>query len=191
MDWTTAHEASHELKTKLVVGRPYVLIVGGREHNVLVEEVGEAYIFGRVALNRVVALIDRPGRGGAVVKVVAPQDEKSAVGLGDELVHSEPCVIGSKPGIRISIKSVEIFEDPWRPFLPESAFLCDGSVDPAALILAIPAFAEYYITGQGFSGSPAAWTKPTPKFVTMEDVKIGGTVKLTIADDADDSSSGQ
>jgi hypothetical protein len=168
-----------ELAANLRTGRPIVLIVSGREHNVLVQHVG-AHVIGRVALNKVAMLIDRPGRGGPVVKVVSPNDEKSAIGPGDELLHSEPCVVGSSPRIMVSIESIDIYEEPWRPFLPDSAFLADGSVDCDALCEAMPAFADYRVKGKGFVGSPEAWKQGAPP----------ADGELRVAKD-DESSSGQ
>lgn len=176
--------SAQELAANIPEGKPCVLIVGGREHNVIIERIGETYVIGRVALNKVVVLVNRPGRGGALAKVVNPQDEKSAVGPGDELIHSEPCVVGSHPRIRVKISSVDIFEEPFRPFLPYSALLTDGVVDPDVLCKAIPSFSRYRVEGKGFSESPAAWSNPHPK--TPPAASQPRTLKL-----ADDSSSGQ
>ena len=158
MDWTTTRIASNELSASLVIGKPCVLIVEGREHNIIVEKVSDVYVVGRVALNKFVVLVDRPGRG-TVVKLINPEEEMSAAGPGDELLLSEPCVVCSNPRIRVKIGSVDVFEDPWRPFLPNIALLPDGSINPDMLCEIIPEFSKYRVAGAGFSGSPEAWAK--------------------------------
>lgn len=193
-DFETAHLSSHELAGGLVIDRAYVLIIGGREYNVYIEEIGGFYIFGRVAQNKVVVLIDRPGRGGAAAKVVSPQEEKGAVGPGDELLHSEPCVVPSKNlHIRIKLESIDIVEDPWRPLLRDDVF-SSGIVNPEALCKAIPAFKPYYVDGVGFSGSPDAWLQNSSSGCRVEPVQSKETEGVVLRlvgqkDDEDDSSS--
>ena len=153
-------EMGYELDSKTKSNRVYVLIINGREHNVYVESIGTYYLFGRVALNKVALLIDRPGRGGVISKVVAPQDEKTAIGPGDDLLHSVPCVVPSdKLNIRIKLEDISVVEDPWRPMLPNNVFEEDGNVNPSKLCEIIPDFKQYYVEGKGFVGSPVLWTQ--------------------------------
>ena len=180
MNEMTMSMMTDELRNQIEEGKPYVMIVGGREHNVIVERIRFAYISGKVGINKVAMLISRPGRGETIVKVVHPQDERSSVWPGDELLHSEPCVVASSKGIHMKIDSVEIFEEPWRPYLPATAFKEDGSVDTDVLCKSIPAFDEYRVEGKGLVGSPAAWA---PASETKKHIQ------LRVADE--DSSSGQ
>ena len=148
-----------EIYELITLCKPCVLLVNGREHNVIIEKIGNHYIHGHVSQNKVVMLIDRPGRGGSVVKVVSSNDESAAVGPGDELIHSEPCVVSTKYKITIAIESVDIFEDPWRPFIPPSVFGEEGVANCEELCNAIPALKAYHVPGKGFVSSPEAWNR--------------------------------
>jgi hypothetical protein len=155
---------ANELNENIKCGRAYVVLINGREHNMLVEKVGSYFLLGRVALNKVVMLINKLTVGKTIVKVVDQSEEQTAVGPGEELVHSEPCVIASKTlGIRVKLDDISIVEDPWRPLLGDSAFNEDGSVIPEELCNMIPAFKSYYVKGVGFAENPAVWSKPKEK----------------------------
>ena len=154
-----ASEPATELRQYLKENKAYVLIIGGKEYNVYIDKIGSHYLFGRVSQNKVALLIDRPGRGGTVTKIVDPQEEMSAVGPGDELIYSEPCVVPSQTlRIRVKLDDVSIIEDPWRPMVGDNVFTSNG-IDTNALCEAIPAFSAYKKSENGeFSSSPAAWT---------------------------------
>jgi hypothetical protein len=174
-------EIGYELEQKTDTNKIYVLIINGREHNVYIESIGQYYLFGRVALNKVAVLIDRPGRGGATIKVVLPQDEKNAVGPGDDLIHSVPCVVPScKFRIRIKLEDVSVIEDPWRPMLLDEVFNQDGSINEEKLCEALPEFKQYWVEGKGFVASPEVWT-PTLKLM-----KPTKTIQLADEDSSED-----
>lgn len=180
-----------ELSDTIECKKSYVIIVNGREHNVYVEHIGKNYISGRVALNKIAILVDRPGVGMAVAKVVLPQDEKNAIGPGDDLIHSEPCVVPSLDlKICISIKDISVIEDPWRLMLPDCALNQDGGVDPEILVQAIPSFGQYFVKGKGFVASPGAWNwdrKKELESVVAETLKVKNFLKIDT--ELDDSSS--
>jgi hypothetical protein len=186
-DINHAFHASAELRENTKVGRAYVFLIHGREHNVFVETVGNYYFIGRVALNKVVMLINKLTVGKTIVKVVDQSDEQTAVGPGEELVHSEPCVIPSKTlVIRVKIEDVSIAEDPWRPLLGDAAFDKDGSVIPEELCNMIPAFKSYYVKGVGFAENPEVWSKPKEKTMKFpSDKKF--TVTTPVVDDEEES----
>ena len=174
-------EMGFELDLKTEAGRVYVLIINGREHNVYVESIGQHYLFGRVALNKVAMLIDRPGRGGVVAKVVLPQDEKTAIGPGDDLLHSAPCVVPSdKLNIRIKLEDISVVEDPWRPMLSNDVFNEDGNVNPSKLCEIMQDFKEYYVEGKGFVGSPALWA------TGVRSIKPNSPLKVVQLEDSSD-----
>lgn len=157
------NEVANELAQTITPNKVYVLMVGSREHNIYIEHIGNFYISGRVAQNKVAVLVDRPGRGGAMIKIILPQDEKTVIGPGNELLHSEPCVVPSQTlRARFLIDDVSVIEDPWRPMIPDSVFLKNGEIDANELCLALPAFQQYNVKGKGFVGNPDVWTyEPT------------------------------
>ena len=149
------------LKSDIVLDKAYVLLIGGREHNVCVTSIGAGYIFGRVAINKVLLLIDRKGSGNSIAKVVLPQDEKSAVGPGDELFHSVPVVTASPFKIRLKVDAIDIIEDPWRTFLSDEIVSQDGKIlDEEKLLDALPSLSGYYVKDRGFVRNPDVWLAP-------------------------------
>jgi len=134
---------SSELRNNIVTNKAYIIIIDGKEFNVYIENVGDYYITGRVAMNKVVMLVDRPGRGGTVVKLVSAQEEAQAIGPGDCLLHSEHCVVASKTlKMVIRINSVDAIEDHWRNLLTDDVF-DDEKINPEKLCKTMPVFQEY------------------------------------------------
>lgn len=166
---------SAEFASEIEAGRAYVLLINGREHNVRVDKVGGHYLFGVVALNKVLLLIDRKGAGKAIVKVVMPQDEKTAVGPGDELFHSVPVVVPSDSlKIRVKLDSIDVVEDPWRTFIGNDIVNAKGElVDEDKLLETLPALSGYYVKGRGFVRNPDVWATP----------QVQPTVGLKLVDD--------
>jgi hypothetical protein len=176
-------EANQELSEFTESKKVYVLIINGREHNVYITEIGEYYVKGRVAQNKLVMLVNRPGRGGVVVKVVLPQDEKNAVGPGDELLHSAPCVVPSPNlWIRIKLDDISVVEDPWRPMLDDSVFAKDGTINNQALCQIIPSLRNYFVEGKGFVASPSVW-QPTLQKDFLKNVPVIYPIRVNNVDD--------
>jgi hypothetical protein len=139
----------------------YVMFIDGGQHNVFVESFSDNYIIGKVALNKMVMLVSKPGKKTTFAKLV-DSGARGDIAPGEELLMTEECVTPSKTlHIRVKTSSVSIIEDPWRTLLPSEAVGDDGFIDPKALCAAMPAFKEYYVEGRGFVCSPAAWEKPT------------------------------
>lgn len=180
-----------ELSDTIECKKSYVIIVNGREHNVYVEHIGQNYISGRVALNKIAILIDRSCLGIVVAKVVLPHDEKNAIGPGDDLIHSEPCVVPSlNLKICISIKDISVIEDPWRPMLPDDAISQDGSVDAEILVQRIPSFGQYFVEGRGFVISPEVWNwdrKKELESVVAETLNVKKFLKIHTKSDESSS----
>lgn len=180
--------SSEELIQLINTDRAYVLIINGREHNVYITGIGEHYVDGRVAQNKVVVLVNKPGRG-VEVKVVLPQDEKNSVGPGDELLHSAPCVVPSPTlGIRIKIDEISVIEDPWRPMLDDRAFLKDGTIDNKILCQIIPSLRNYFVEGKGFVASPSVW-QPTGQIDFLKKLQNVPNFKVVKSEDAEDDDS--
>lgn len=140
---TSLNQENFELRESVLPNRAYVFIIGGKEHNVLVDSVGYHYVVGRASVNRAVMLIDRPGRGEPIVRIAVIGEEEKAIKPGESLIHSEQCVMATRCKIVIRCKKIEIVEEPWRLLLKPSSFAGDGTVIPSALCEDIPAFSKY------------------------------------------------
>ena len=149
----------HELREGIIINRAYLLMCGGREHNVYITSVGEGYIFGFVAINKTLLLIDKKNASNAVVKVVSPREEQSALDSGDELIHSIPVVtVSDCLKIMVKIDSVDIIEDPWRTFLDPSVVSSSGVIiNEKELLRILPKLSGYFVEGKGFVSNPDVW----------------------------------
>jgi hypothetical protein len=161
--------AGKELGADIVPGRAYLLMIGGREHNVCISSVGPRYIFGHVAINKTLLLIDKKGAGNSVARLVLPQDEKGAIAPGDELFHSLPVVTRSESlKIRVRLDAIDVVEDHWRPFLDNETVSPEGKViDDERLLATLPALASYYVKGRGFVRNPDVWLGVPPPPVEL------------------------
>lgn len=171
-----ALEMAREMKERVNAKKAYLMFVNGREHNIYVEDVGNFYIGGKIALHKIAMLIDRPGRGGIVVKFVSPNEESHAVACGEDLKISEPCILPSKNlNLQIRLDRVDLVEDQWRPVVDSSVMDSDGNPIPSALCEVIPSFKKYLSAdGTAFVGTilpapppkkPAAIPPPLPPFI--------------------------
>lgn len=150
-----------ELKGSLEIGKAYVVVIGGREHNVCVADVTDDYVFGYVAHNKTLLLIDKKGSGRAIAMIVRAGDEKTAVTPGDDLFFSTSVVTPAAPMLKIRVKtaSIDIVEDPWRPFVPADLAAPSGQIlNEAALVGIIPSLSGFYAKGHGFARNPDVWS---------------------------------
>ena len=163
-----------ELRKDIDKGRPYVLLINGREHNVCITQVGFGYVSGFVAINKVLLLIDKKVSGSTVAKVVLPQDEQSAIGPGDELFHSVPVVTASHDlKIKVRIEAIDVFETPWRTFLDDKTVSKDGQIlDEGLLLAAMPSLSNYYVKGRGFFRNPDVWSNHAVQ--SLSELKLTG-----------------
>jgi len=151
----TAFEMASEMKARVHAKKAYLMFVNGREHNIYVEDVGNFYIGGKIALHKIAMLIDRPGRGGVVVRFVSPNEESHSVAPGEDLLLSEPCILPSKDlNLQIRLDRVDLVEDQWRPVVDNSVMDSEGKPIPSALCEVIPSFKRYLSPdGQTFAGT--------------------------------------
>jgi hypothetical protein len=168
----TALEMAREMKEKVRVKRAYLMFVNGREHNIYVEDVGNFYIGGKIALHKIAMLIDRPGRGGVVVRFVSPNEESHSVAPGEDLLLSEPCILPSKDlNLQIRLDRVDLVEDQWRPVVDNSVMDGDGKPIPASLCEVIPSFKRYLSAdGAAFVGVIAAVCSSTSPVVSLAEL---------------------
>jgi len=149
-----------ELKGSLELGKAYVMVIGGREHNVCVSDVTDNYVFGDVAHNKTLLLIEKKGSGKGIALIVRTGDEKTAVAPGDDLFFSASVVTPATPrlGIRVKTGSIDIVENPWRPFVPANLVASSGQIlDEAALVGIISPLSSFYVKGRGFTQNPDVW----------------------------------
>jgi len=151
-----AYSMANEMRDRVPIDKAYLMFVNGREHNIFVQDVGTYYVTGKIALHKIAMLVNRPGRGGVSIRLVSPNEESHSIAPGEELLHSEPCIVPSKDlNLNIRIEKIDLVEDQWRPVLfdqeidkqgyPLEPVLFDkiGQIVPSALCEIIPAFKPY------------------------------------------------
>jgi len=182
--YTVTQAMSEEFKRQVLIEKAYLMFVNGREHNVFVDDIGVFYVGGKIALHKIVMLVDRPGRGGASIRIVSPNEESHAIAPGEELLHSEPCVVPSTNlNLQIKMDKIDLVEDQWRPVLTARTFDMDGLVIPSVLCDIIPSFRKYLSkTRDSFSSVDQSVTihMPPPKPISREEqCKLTLPKKLT------------
>jgi hypothetical protein len=151
----------------------YVIITkAGKEYNIVVEEVGEHWIFGHVATNRFALLYAEPAV--AILKAaVLPQDVAKRINDDkSNKVFVDTAVALDVPSqkLRLDMKEIAGIEDPWRPFIPSSIVDDDGMItDGKAATMRIKQFEPYLLDDGKFVSSPGAWPQANIPFIPQEE----------------------
>ena len=148
--------------------KSYILVIGpsGRQHNLVLHEVGEHFIFGRVGLERQVVLVKNDATPYLSLKIVdnmaADLIRKTSPG---KIAFETGCVVPSETQeIRVKMKDVSLIEDTWRQMVPAGVVDDTGSVlNVDQVVESIPALGAYRLPTGQFVENPAAWPTSAPQ----------------------------
>lgn len=157
-------EANKELCSlgMIQIGKPIIITIDGREHNIVVTKIGKHYLHGYVAANRVAFLYSEEKNLNLRALIVSDGDFRAITNVpSNKLIANAPCILGL-PELKMcaKIQDIKLFEYPWRPFVDGIAVDKDGVVIDAEVVNdAIPMFANHYLGNGKFVETPNAWPK--------------------------------
>jgi hypothetical protein len=136
---------------------PYVLgLNNGRLHDMVVEEVNDHFLVGRVASLRSVCLYEQARTTNLSLKVDTPKVIQETCYAGQNTVFvDEACFFRTEQCMGVRIGEIALWERSARPYFNRPLYRANGEMDEDLLLQVLPVLRHYRIPGRGFVSNPA------------------------------------